>query len=336
MSVDVVSFDPETDAAEWNRYVERSPTTTPLFRMEALTRQATETGTTFSPLVGFKGQEAVGLFPVFVVQKGPFTAAFSPPPYAWSGYLGPALLNIEKLKRRTADRRIRRFVEGCTAWVDDEYSPIYQQFVTGPLEDVRPFAWEGFDVTPEYTYVVDLGESAEDVLARFSSDARQNVRSDTDRRCVIEEGSGDDVEAIVSQVRRRYTEQGRSFHLTPAYARGLYEVLPSGAIRPYVCRVDGSFVGGILALESSTTRYRWLGGVRTDTDVDLAVNDLLDWNVMRDGLEQGLDAYDLLGAGVPRINEYKAKFDPRLEHHYTITDGVFGIDRLIDGYRKYC
>ncbi len=51
---------------------------------------------------------------------------------------------------------------------------------------------------------------------------------------------------------------------------------------------------------------------------------------MRDGLRAGLERYDLVGAGVPSINRYKAKFNPRLETNYTITRARSGwIWRLI-------
>ena len=56
---------------------------------------------------------------------------------------------------------------------------------------------------------------------------------------------------------------------------------------------------------------------------------------MRDGLHAGIEAYDLVGAGVPNINRYKAKFNPRLETHYEITSGAFGIDLLVDQYQKH-
>ena len=329
MSVDIVELDPETDADEWNRYVERSPGTNPFHRFEALDRQAEETNSQVHLLAGFVGQEPVGLFPVFAVDKGPLTAAFSPPPYSWTSYLGPAMLNVTKLKRRKADRRTRRFIEGCLDWLDTELSPVYTKFVTGVFEDVRPFLWDGFDVQPAYTYVVDLEGNEDELMKQFSGDARRNVKGSPDDAYVIEEGGGDEVETIVEQVAARYERQDRPFHLSPSYARSLHDVLPDGALRPYVCRIEGETVGGILVAESGRTRYRWQGGVRVDVDVDVSVNDLLDWHVMRDGLRNGVDRYDLVGAGVPRINEYKSKFNPRLETHYTITRGKFGIDRVL-------
>ncbi|GAB3036261.1 lipid II:glycine glycyltransferase FemX [Natronobiforma cellulositropha] len=335
MSIDVTTLDVRDDAAEWNRYVERASATNPFYRAEALAVQARETGTTVHLLVGFKGQEPVGLFPVFEYRKGPITGAFSPAPYSWSCYLGPALVTVGGLKQRKVDRRTNRFIEGSLEWIEAELSPHYQKYVTGEFEDVRPFVWNDFEATPGYTYVVDLEREEDELLDRFSSDARSNVRNADEQRYEIVEGDGDDVEAIVEQVAARYESQGRPFQLTPTYARAIYDAVPAGAIRPYTCRIDGEFVGGILVAESDTTRYRWQGGVKPDANIDLSINDVLDWHVMRDGLRDGLERYDLVGAGVPSINRYKAKFNPRLETNYTITDGTFGLDLLIDRYQKH-
>ncbi|MFP9060435.1 lipid II:glycine glycyltransferase FemX [Natrialbaceae archaeon A-chndr2] len=336
MSVTIDRLDPVADREEWDRYVERSAHTHPFYYADALALQAEVTGTKLHPLVGFKGQEVVGLFPVFEYSKGPVSGVFSPAPYSWVCYLGPALCNVSKLKQRKADRRTNAFLEGCLDWIDGELSPMYTKFDAATLDDVRPFTWNGYDVEPEYTYVVDLEGDAAGLLNRFSSDARSNVRQadEYEGAYTIEEGGIDDIDRIIEQVRARYESQGRSFQLSTEFVNGLYERLPEGSIRPYVCRVDGSFQGGILVVESDTTRYRWQGGVKPEVDIDLAINDLLDWTVMRDGLENGLERYDLVGAGVPSINRYKAKFNPRLETHYTVTAGTFGLDLLIDRYRK--
>lgn len=335
MSIDVRTFDPRDDADEWDRYVDRAADANPFYRADALELQAEETATTLHMLAGFKGQEPIGLFPVFEYRKGPIAGVFSPAPYSWVCYLGPTLLNRGKLKQRKADRRNRRFVEACLERIESELSPLYSKFETGEYEDVRPFSWNGFAVRPRYTYVVDLEGTEEELLNRFSSDARSNVRNAADESYVIEEGDGDDVEAIVEQVRDRYHSQDRPFQLRPEFARALYEAVPDGEIRPYVCRADGERLGGILVLETETTRYRWQGGVKPDGDVDLSINDVLDWHVMRDGLRAGLEEYDLVGAGVPAINRYKAKFNPRLETRYSLTAGAFGLDTLIDRYRKF-
>ncbi|WP_415379348.1 lipid II:glycine glycyltransferase FemX [Halosimplex sp. TS25] len=340
MTVEIEILD-ERDAAEWNRYVERSADANPFHRAEALAVEAAYSGTTCHRLVGYKGQEPVGIFPVFERSKGPITAAFSPPPPLWIHRLGPALLNVDKLSQRKAERRIRRFVEGVLEWLDDECSPNLLRVKTEcTFADLRPFKWADADVTPEFTYVVDLPDGREDLLAIFSSDARSNIRNldadavfeEGDAGPTFEEGDAADVERIVDHVRDRFDAQGEPFTLPRGFARELYETLPEGAMRTYVCRHEGEFVGGILTYETDEWIHRWQGGVTPD--VDFPVNDNLDWTVMTDAMERGLDAYDLVGAGDPRINDYKAKFGPSVETFHSVERSSLAMDALLGLYTR--
>ena len=335
MSVDVEEADEEV-LERWDEYVERSPQAGVFHQLPALRAQERHSGARLRPLVGYKGEEPVGLFPVFELRKGPIPTAFSPPPGIRVSYLGPASLNVEKLKPRTAERRRRRFLEGCLEWIDEEIGPWYAHVRTGTgFEDARPFTWDGCDVTPNYTYLVDLERDAEDVLASFSRDARSNVTGDYETDYSIDVGGRDAAVDIVEQVRRRYESQGVSFGVPTGFVVDLYDGLPDGQLRPYVLRVDGEFVGGILAFAYGDTISRWQGGVRTDTDVDLPVNDLLDWRVVSDGITEGLRWYDLVGADNPRINRYKSKFAPELHPFYRVERGRPAVRRAAHLYEQF-
>lgn len=335
MSVDVAEAD-EEELERWDDWIERSPQGCVFHRRPALSAQERHSGARLRPLVGYKGEEPVGVFPVFELRKGPVPTAFSPPPGIRVSYLGPAYLNLGKLKPRTAERRRRRFIEGCLEWIDEEIGPWYAHVRTSAdFEDARPFAWDGCDVTPNYTYLVDLARDEEAVLASFSRDARSNVTGDHEERHAIEVGGRDAVVAIVEQVRRRYESQGVTFGVPTAFVVDLYENLPDGQLRPYVLRVDGALVGGIIALADGDTISRWLGGVRTGADVDLPVNDLLDWRVMADGIAEGLQWYDLVGADNPRINRYKSKFAPELRSFYRVERGRPSVRRAAHLYERF-
>ena len=334
MSVEVRRVD---DAEEWDRYVERSPTSTFFHRADVLDLQAEHAGAELYPMAGFKGQEPVGIFPLFALRKGPVTGIFSPPPYLLVSYLGPATLNQAKLSRRKAERRLRALVEGAMEQVIDETGPWFTQ-VTTPVgfEDVRPFKWGGYDVVPQYTYHVDLTDEEGDgsgPLPRFSSDARRNVTAEYEEAYVVEEGGLEAIDRIVDQVERRYREQGEQTTVPSSFVRGLGDRLSDGSVRPYTCRVDGEYVSGIVALEHGDVAYRGVGGVKPDVETDLPVNDLLDWAVMRGAMERGRTCYDLVGAGNHRINRYKAKFNPELRTFYRIRSGSRVATALADTYR---
>ncbi|WP_254861835.1 lipid II:glycine glycyltransferase FemX [Halovivax gelatinilyticus] len=323
----------DDDLDRWNRIVGRSPQGTLFHEYEALCVLAEHAGARLHPLIGYKGQEPVGLFPVFSLRKGPITTAFSPPPHLRVPSLGPAYCNLEKLKQRKREKRRERFAEGCFEWIDDELSPKYVHVRTATgFADARSFTWSGYDVTPEYTYHVDVTPEPETLLSRFSSDARRNVTNTPEDAYEIDEGDRDAIDAIVEQVAARYAAQNVSFDVPADFVVDLYDRIEGGYVRPYVCRVDGEFVGGILAIEFGDTIGRWMGGVRTDRDVDVPVNDLLDWTIMRDAHERGLSTYDLVGADNQRINRYKSKFNPDLAEYYAIERGSWGMQTLAHLY----
>lgn len=325
------------DLQTWNSLVEKSPQVDLFHRHEALQVLADEAECQLHHLVGFKGQEPIGLFPVFDIKKGPFTTVFSPPPELSIPYLGPALLNMKKLKQRKCERRHQSFLEGCFDWIDDQLNPHYSHIrLNGKYPDLRPLKWEGFDTNTSYTYLVDLTPEEEELLQSFSSDARSNIRNGRDAEDIsFQIGDRDALINIVKQVRQRYENQGIAFHLSNSFVTSLYDELPEGSIRPYVCRASGEFVGGIIAYEHGDTIHRWQGGVKPDSDIDISINDNLDWAVMKDAKSRGLSTYDLVGAENERINKYKAKFNPELHEYYTLERGSTPVNIAAHFYKQF-
>ncbi|WP_224335658.1 lipid II:glycine glycyltransferase FemX [Haloprofundus halobius] len=322
----------DDDLERWNDLASRSPHGTVYHRLEALEVQAAHAGAELFPLVGYKGQEPVCLFPVFSLSKAGIRGVFSPPPDLWVSYLGPALLNFESLKQRRAEKRHRRLVEAALGWVDETLDPSYIHFRTAcGYDDPRPFEWNGFDVTPRYTYHVDLTPGPDALLDSFSSDARRNVRTDADYTVDVE--GVDAIERIVEQVRRRHEEQGESYAVTPAFVTDLHRRLPDGCVRPYVFRADGEFVSGMVTLAHGDTVHRWQGGAKTDHD--LPVNDLLDWHIMRDAMERGETTYNLVGANNPRLCDYKAKFAPEVVQYHSLGRRNAGLKVAAKFYKRF-
>lgn len=323
----------ERDTDQWNRCVERSPHATPFHHWAALDVLAEHAGASMYPLVGYKGQEPVGILPLFEISKGPLSTVFSPPPDLWVPYLGPALCNFEKLKRRKVERRHRRFVEASLDLVWSECRPRFTLFRTGTrYPDVRPFEWNDFEITPRHTYVVDLSMDRETLRSEFSSDARSNIRSAQGADCVVEEGGPRDIERIIEQVAARHEAQGETYLLEPSVVVDLYESLPDGHVRPYACRIDGEFVAGMVTVEAGDTIYRWQGGAKPD--VDLPVNDYVDWTIIREAGERGRTRYDLVGANNPRLCNYKAKFGPELATYYSVQRGSRSMNVVSEVYKR--
>lgn len=302
---------------QWDSYVDRSSHALPFHRRSALESIARHHGQREHPLVGYKGQEPVGLFPLFETKIGPFTAVGSPPVETEIAYMGPLQIGLDGAKQRKVETARRRFIEGSLEWIDTRLDPdlVHVQCANG-FTDVRPFLWNDFEVTPTYTYVVPLDSDPDELLASFSSDARQNIRQFEESDGTVEIGGIDALETINGLARSRLEEKGLEHNLSTAFLEDLYEELGPDCVRPYVCVVDGEVVGGMLTLKGSGTIYRWVGGAVPE--VDLPVNEGIDWRIIRDGIEDGLDRYDLHGAMERGVSEYKSKFNPELTPLYEI------------------
>ncbi|AFK21123.1 GNAT family N-acetyltransferase (plasmid) [Haloferax mediterranei ATCC 33500] len=334
MSIEVTRAT-ESDIEQWDQYVEQSPHANLFHQYEALEIQAAHSGAELHPLIGRKGNEVVGLFSVFKITKGPIATVFSPPPELRVAYLGPVLLNMDHMKQRKRERRHHEFIDGCLEWVRDELHPRYTHFrLDGSYDDLRVFSWSDYSITPLYTYHVDLSEGEDEVLMSFSSDARSNIRNAPEEAYTIEEGGTREIELIIEQIAARYESQGVAYRASPEFVKDLYTALPDGQIRPYTLCLDGDFAGGILVTDYKDTVSRWQGGVRTDIDTDVSINDVLDWRVMSDAIERGRTTYDLVGANNRRINRYKAKFNPTLHPFYSLERDVAGMRTLAHLYKS--
>jgi hypothetical protein len=323
---------------EWDSALEHSPHATVFHRCAALEQLAADSGTELHPLMGFKGQEPIGVLPIFELRKGPFSAVFSPPPNLWIPRLGPAFVVRGDPKQRKRERRRQGFIDAAFEYIEDTIDPKYLRVRTPTeLDDVRQFKWNDCTVRPEYTYVTDLSGGKDAVRNRFTSEARRRLRigQESESEYTISEEGLDATETVMHHVESRYNEQGEPFPVPTGFPGRLYEALQPGQIRPYVLRVDGDVVGGHIYYDDGDTISGWLGNVKPPDHVDLPVNELLIWRGITDAIERGRTAYELVGAGDPRLNRYKLHFGPELTGFYSMERSGAGIDSLLQLYRWF-
>lgn len=332
MSIDVTALEDERET--WNGYVDRSDTGSFFHRYELLQAAARHSSATLHPLVGYKGQEPVGVFPAFEIRKGGVSTVFSPPPRLGLMFQGPATIENPQLKQRKLERQRKRFIEGCLDWLEDRVDPRYYRICT-PVghDDPRPFTWNEYETSPRYTYRLDIDQEPEAIKRSFSKSLRRYLDPDDEERFTIEEGGEEGIRFIHEQVRARYDAQDKTYTVPLDFLLDLYETLPDGSVRPYVATVDGERASGILLYEDDSTCYYSEGGGKPD--VDFPINDLLHWEIIRRARERGVTTYDLYGANTPRICEYKSKFNPELQPYYEAEKGSMLMETAAKLYKRY-
>lgn len=315
----------ELSVSEWG---EALPSTgfEVFLRPEALsTLEAHAGGNELRLFCGRKGQEVIGLFPVFVnTLPFGFRIISSPPPGMHVPHLGPLLMPSSPKQRKT-ERVNQRFVQAVLDELDPDARCLLHMLCSPMYRDPRPFSWANKAVDVSFTYNLAIDDHDTDsVLDTFSKSRRREIRGGEDLDVTIEHGDIEDLERLYDQTRERFSEQNEYFGLSWPFVRDLYRRLGEHA-RVYVARApDGSFLSGILVLYSNEAASFWLGGVRTDYE-KVSMNTLLHWSIIRDIVEdptlESVTRYDMVGAGEYRLSKYKSKFSPELMPYYVIHSG---------------
>lgn len=287
---------------------------------------------------GYKGETVVGLFPVFVEERGFVRLLFSPPPGLTIPRLGP-LVMPKSPKQRKREAVNREFIDLVLEDVaaDSRRSLLRVACSTG-FGDPRPFEWSGLRVGQAFTYVLDLaGESTDSVKRSFSKSLRRDLRTLDDANVTVGVEGPDVVGEIYRDVDARFEANGERFPLSPSYVRDVVHSLGERC-RIYVARDEaGEYLGGIVVLYSNDTASFWQGGVATSVD-NASVNTALHWAIISDLVEDppidGVTGYDFVGANTPRLCRYKSKFGADLVGYHTIESDGLGMAVAKQMYEK--
>lgn len=287
-----------------------------------------------------KGQETVGLFPLFLLERRVGRMAVSPPPGLSIPRLGPILMpNSPKLRKR--EKLNQALIDGALEDVDANASTTLFR-VLCPLNytDPRPFSWNDLDVNPKFTYTVDTaGASTLDELMKgFSKSLRNKMRRLPDLDVRIEDEGRTGAIRIYQDVKARYLEQDETPPVSHRFVEDLTDALDD-RFRAYVARDEtGAYLGGILALYSNDLAYFWQGGVRNSHD-GVSVNTLVHRRILEDILTdselESISGYDLVGANTERLCEYKAKFCGDVTPYYAVESSGVGMKTAKTAYQMF-
>ncbi|TYT62492.1 GNAT family N-acetyltransferase [Natrialba swarupiae] len=289
----------------------------------------------------YKGQQSVGLLPVFVGERSIGRTAFSPPVSLGVPRLGP-ILDPNSPKPRKAERINGELI---SAVVDDlavaNRSTLFRSSCHIYYDDPRPFAWNDLSVEPKFTYVVDLQgcSDVEDAMAGFSKSLRNEMRRIDDVDLTIQTEGIDAALRVYDDVVDQYAEYDDTAPMSRPFLRDLLSTLEDDQWRVYVARApDGTYQSGIITLFAPELAYYWQGGVTASYD-HVSVNNLLHRAILEDVVTdpdlESVTGYDLVGANTERLCEYKGKFNGELRPYYVVESSGLEMSLAKTAYRTF-
>ena len=305
----------EKDTEEWDKLVENSPHGTIFHTWKWLKIAEKHTNSKLYPLIGYRGSEAIGIYPLFLVKKKSIRLIFSPPPKTLLLYLGPAFVNFENLKQSRRESLFTEFQLSVDEFIKSDLRGNYTRIRLSPwLIDSRPLRWCDYEIEPLYTYMINLQGGVDNLWSNLNRKLRVSIEKSKREGVSVELGDAEDLEFLRKALYSRFEEQG----LRPEkeyykdYLSDLYNSFYPQNMKIFIAKRNGERVGGLVVLCYKDWAALWIGIPKTGLK-GIYPNDLAQWEAIRWACENGYRFYEEMDAGDdPRLRHFKAKFNPEL------------------------
>lgn len=304
----------DRDAALWDRLVESSPHGTIFHTWKWLKIAEKHTNSKLYPIIGYKGSTPVGIYPLFYQKKAFLKMVFSPPPHTAIPYLGPALVDYDKLKQDKRETNFLEFQRQTDKFLKNKLRANYINISLPPrLSDPRPYRWTGYHIEPAYGYIMDLSKGVEHIWTKkFDKKLRQDIERAKRRGISIEEGNKEELEIIYELLTNRYAEQGRIVTVPKNYLLDIYDSFHQN-LKIFIAKYNGEIVSGLMDIYYKDIIASWIGNLKPRFKISPSPNDLLNWEAMKYACEHGFKYYETIGAaGDERLRNYYSKYNAEL------------------------
>lgn len=302
------------DGQLWDQFIDESPYGTLFHKWDFLKIVERHSGYRLNAYGAYKGERLIGIFPLFYKKTHGVKMLFSPPPRTGIYYLGFVLSkDYNNSKQSKKESELGIFSDEMEGTIED-LSPDYTLINTVPnFLDTRFFKWNDYFVEPNYTYVIDLGKSAEEIMGSFSRHLRRAIKSADGSGTRL--GPGEDLSIFCDMQSRRYEEQGMIDPLiSEEYFSDLVKAYPDNIKVYYLYERNGEVISALTTQEYKDRFQAWMGLTKTVENA----NEQIVWNLIQLARERKYKKFEIIGANVKNQCPFKSKFNPSLETNYII------------------
>ena len=228
------------DGKEWNELVKQSPHGTIFHTWEWLKIVEKHTNSKLYPLIGYKGEEPIGIYPIFYKKIKFIKTVFSPMPHTGVTYLGSLILKYSNLRESKKLSYFSEFHKVVDTFIYSRLKCNFSLITTPPdFIDCRPFKWTGYKVDPIFNYRIDLAQGIGNIWTGFKPELRTHIKRAIKRGVKIEIGDVEDLNFIYKSLVERYKEQKRALNVKREYIIEVYKQFEPEYIKIFIAKYNG-------------------------------------------------------------------------------------------------
>ena len=177
-------------------------------------------------------------------------------------------------------------------------------------------------IQPPRTFIVDIKDSEEEILARMKQKTRYNIRLAEKKGVTVR--AWDDIESFHKMMLLTGGRDGFGVHSLEYYRRA-YELLqPKQMGELLVAEYEGKQLAALFIARNGNRAY-YLYGASTDEERNRMPTYILQWKAMKWAKARGCEEYDLWGVPDEDESTLEASFEKR-------HDGLWGVYRFKRGF----
>jgi len=197
-------------------------------------------------------------------------------------------------------------------------------------QDVLPFLWNGFKASPGRTFVLDLHQSEEELLAGMSGQRRQQLRKAA--KSGVETQAGRDLDATEALVRVTFQRQGEPLPY-PVLERLFSGLAKEDQWFTVVARVDGQLASAALFVQAGERVYHLFGGYQPELRSTQAGSATL-WHGIRHAKALGARIFDFEGSMLPAVERFYSDFGGHHINPFRIMRGNYFLECFLKVSRR--
>jgi len=316
----------------WDNLVERSPQSTLIHNLNWLKVIEKHTGSKLYLIVGYLGNQIIAGIPFFLSEKKFFKKISSPIGSAMVQNLGPIIPDYDIIKQDKKEYYFREFQNELDIYLNRRFNPNLIEIITAPnLSDARPYIWNGYTVTPKYNYLKNI-ENLNDVWVGFKKQLRKNIEGAKKAGISIDEGNQDDFKFIIQLLSERLNDQELDFPTSKEYLIEIFNSFYPDNLKIFIAKENSNPITGIIVLVFKNKISIWVGATQTEL-IGVYPVDLLQWEIIQWGNNNGYKFCEILGANIPTISYFKSRYNFDLSIYFSVQK-TRGVLRILNGIRS--
>ena len=315
----------------WDELVENSPQGMIFHSSDWLTACSKSLNKELKICGCFWENQLIGGCALSYQKKTIFKFAYSPPPNTGTPHGGLLLRPLGKNVRKN-ESLLKAIINGFLDVLKDEGLDYISLINCPTLIDIRPFTYNGWKNSVQYTYMLDLDGN---LWTHINKKTRGSIRSAEKNNVHIIESNN--LNKFYKLFETMFKQQRISVPISKDVIASIFNFLSKKNLcEMWFAETDsGELVSALIAVWDNSRPYFWVGASDADLNAKIGGNSLMYWHALQYLLSKNFSEVVWVGANTPKLNKFKAGFNPKLVPYYVVEKTSIRYKMLGKGYYIY-